>query len=249
MAIYNSDLFKLISNREDSILINFLDMSVIRFIQTVFEYILILILNLPIPVYMSLVRIIITNLPGLPNIIGCYLRGLYYKPRLKKMGKNVIIEQGAVFCHPKQVELDDFAFIDKYVTIAAKTAKVGKRVHIAPYSFITGGGDFIIEDYACIANHSSIVTSTESLKPGTRSSGPMIPKTQRDVIRGKVHIKKDAFIGTKATILTNVTIGEGSVVGAGVVMGKDTEPWKIYVMEGGKPRILKDRARLDLEDL
>jgi acetyltransferase-like isoleucine patch superfamily enzyme len=77
----------------------------------------------------------------------------------------------------------------------------------------------------------------------------MIPKTQRDVIRGKVHIKKDAFIGTKATILTNVTIGEGSVVGAGVVMGKDTEPWKIYVMEGGKPRILKDRARLDLEDL
>lgn len=249
MALFDSNLIKLLNNKDDSFVIKLLDNFIIKLIQTIFEYLLILIINLPIPIYATIIKMIITNLPGLPSIPGCYLRALYYKPRLKKMGKNVIIEQGAILSHPKGMELSDFAYIDKYVTIASKTAKVGRRVHIAPYSFVTGGGDFIIEDFACIANHSSIVTSTETLKPGTRSSGPMITKSQRDVIRGKVHIKKDAFIGTKATILTNVTIAEGSVIGAGVVIGKDTEPWKIYVTEGGKPKVIKDRKKLELEDI
>ena len=249
MPIYNFELIQLITGKEKSFIIELFKNRIVISIQFIFELLFIFIINIPIPIYATIIKMIITNLPGLPSIPGCYLRALYYKPRLKKMGKNVIIEQGAILSYPKGLELSDFAYIDKYVTIAAKTAKVGRRVHIAPYSFITGGGDFIIEDFACIANHSSVVTSTETLKPGTRSSGPMIPKSQRDVIRGKVHIKKDAFIGTKATILTNVTIAEGSVIGAGVVMSKDSEPWKIYVTEGGKPKIIKDRKMLELEDI
>ena len=77
----------------------------------------------------------------------------------------------------------------------------------------------------------------------------MVHHTQRDVLRGFVKIKKDAFIGTRATILTNVTIDEGSVVGAGVVISKDTEPWSIYVSGGGKPVIIKERTKLNLPDL
>jgi carbonic anhydrase/acetyltransferase-like protein (isoleucine patch superfamily) len=244
--IYDNGLAELKNSKLLSLI---LKPKIFRVILTFFEIIVMLIINLPIPIYHSLMKTIITYLPGLPSMSGCYLRALYYKPRLKRMGKNVFIEQGAILSHPKSIELDDFAYIDRYVTIASNNTKIGKRVHIAPYTIITGGGDFTIEDYACIANHSSIITSTETLKPGTRSSGPMIPSSQRDVIRGSVTIKKDVFVGTRATILTNVTLGEGCVIAAGAVITKDTEPWKIYASEGRKAKIIKNREILNLEDI
>lgn len=246
MIIYDYRLFELNENR---FLTKLFKIRLFGILFYFFEIIIIIILNLPIPIYSTLVKVLITALPGLPSKTGCFLRACYYKPRLKKMGKNVIIEQGALLLNTKDMELDDFSYIDKYVIIASNLTKVGKRVHIAPYSFITGGGDFEIDDYACIANHSSIITSTETLKSGTRASGPMIPKSQRNVVRGFVKIKKDAFIGTKATILTNVTINEGSVVGVGSTITKDTEAWTIYISEGMKVKKLKNRSELKLEDI
>ena len=121
----------------------------------------------------------------------------------------------------------------------SRSAIVGRRVHIAPRVFVSGGGDFEIEDYACIATNSNIITSTEVLKNGARCSGPMVSADQRNVFRGKVLIKKDAFIGANATILPGVTIAEGSVVGAGVTIAKNSEPWSIYV--SGKPEMIGKR--------
>lgn len=249
MALFDERLLILTGSNEGSSAVRLLRNPVVRLLQTGIEIVLGIIINLPIPIYNIFVRLLADNAPGLPSIWGCYLRALYYKPRLKRMGKNVIIEQRAVFSYPREVELSDFSYIDKNVIIASKTAMVGKRVHIAPFCIITGGGDFVIEDYACISNHSSVITSTETLKSGTRSSGPMIPSFQRDVLRGSVHIKKDAFIGTKATILTNVVVEEGSVVGAGLVLTKNTEPWGVYVLEGGRAKMIRSRERLDLDDI
>ncbi|MFC3119462.1 hypothetical protein ACFOHS_19415 [Jhaorihella thermophila] len=44
-----------------------------------------------------------------------------------------------------------------------------------------------------------------------------------------MHIGKDAFVGAHALLLTNVRVGEGSVVGGGAVISRDTEPWSINV--------------------
>ncbi len=249
MSLYNEEMIALITGKDDSLLIKIFKNPLFKILQTSLEVVMLILLNLPIPIYSTFIKMLMNNLPGLPNISGCYLRSLYYKPKLKKMGKNVIIEQYAILSHPKNIELSDFSFIDKYVMIASASAKIGRRVHIAPNTIITGGGDFIIDDYAGISNGCSIITATETLKDGTRASGPMIPKSQRDVLRGFVHIKKDAFLGTKAVVMTNVTVAEGSVIGSGVIMNKSTEPWKIYVSEGGKPKILRDRKELFLEDI
>jgi acetyltransferase-like isoleucine patch superfamily enzyme len=125
------------------------------------------------------------------------------------------------------------------VMFMSRTVKVGRRVHIAPNVFVSGGGDFEIEDYACIATKSSIITSTEVLKDGARCSGPMVSSDQRNVLRGKVLIKRDAFIGAAATILPNVVVEEGSVIAAGVTLAKSTEPWGIYV--GAKSQRIAQR--------
>ncbi len=211
-----------------------------------FERICGFVLALPIPIYSTLVRMFVTAIPGLPTFAGMYIRSLYYRIVLKRMESNVFIDQNVFFAFPKEVELDEFSYIDKGVTLMANTCKVGKRVHIAPRVIITGGGDFEIEDYACIATGSNIITSTEVLKDGARCSGPMVEPEQRNVLRGRVLIQKDAFIGTNVTILPNVTVAQGSVAGANVVLSKSTEPWMIYV--GAKTLKLAERERVKWGD-
>ena len=49
---------------------------------------------------------------------------------------------------------------------------------------------------------------------------------------GGVKIEDDCWIGAGAIILNGITIGKGSVVGAGAVVTKDIEP---YTIVGGNP--------------
>lgn len=46
--------------------------------------------------------------------------------------------------------------------------------------------------------------------------------------KGKITIKKDAWIGTGAVILPDITIGEGSVIGANSVVIRDVPPHTVY---------------------
>ncbi len=214
-----------------------------RFGLGIFEKIATLVLCLPIPVYSWLVYFWVTNSRGLPHFFGMYLRGLYYRRKLGRMESNVFIDQGVFFAFPKTVELSEFSYIDKNVIIMSKTTRVGRRVHIAPRVFVSGGGDFEIEDYACIATNSNIITSTEVLKNGARCSGPMVSADQRNVLRSRVRILKDAFIGANVTILPGVTVAIGSVAGAGITLAKDTEPWGIYVGMRAERRSSRDPVR------
>jgi acetyltransferase-like isoleucine patch superfamily enzyme len=50
--------------------------------------------------------------------------------------------------------------------------------------------------------------------------------------KGSIIVASDAWIGTGAVILPNVTIGEGAVVGANSVVTKDVAP---YTVVGGVP--------------
>ena len=57
-----------------------------------------------------------------------------------------------------------------------------------------------------------------------------------------MHIGEDVFIGAKSIILPGLQLGKGSVIGAGSVLTKDTDEWKIY---GGNPACyLKDRTNV-----
>ena len=55
-----------------------------------------------------------------------------------------------------------------------------------------------------------------------------------------LYIEDDVFIGAKAIILPGLKIKNGSVIGAGSVLTKDTEPYGIY---GGNPaKFIKRRV-------
>jgi maltose O-acetyltransferase len=58
--------------------------------------------------------------------------------------------------------------------------------------------------------------------------------------RRAVIVEDDVWIGTRAIILPGVTLGKGSIVGAGSVVTRDVAP---YAIVGGAPaRPLKSRA-------
>lgn len=65
-------------------------------------------------------------------------------------------------------------------------------------------------------------------------------KPGRNFRYGEVKIEKDVFIGCNSIICNSVTIGEGSIVGAGSVVTKDIPPYQVW---GGNPaHYIKDRA-------
>lgn len=58
-------------------------------------------------------------------------------------------------------------------------------------------------------------------------------------VNGRTIIKKNAFLGMNVIVLPGVTIGEGSIVGAGCVIAKDVPSYSVIV--GARPRIIKQK--------
>lgn len=89
-------------------------------------------------------------------------------------------------------------------------------------------GPVCIGKRVTVAQHAYLCNGTHDL------SDPRLP-----LLVGEMHIHDDVFVGAKALILPGITVKEGCVVGAGAVLTKDTDAWKVY---GGNPaRCLKHR--------
>ena len=119
--------------------------------------------------------------------------------------------------------------IDESVTVFTpfqinygKHTKIGKNVFINfDCTFLDLGG-ITIEDNVMLAPKVSLLSEGH----------PISSKDRQTLTTGKIHIKKNAWIGANATILQGVTIGENSIVAAGSVVSKDVEPNTIV---GGVP--------------
>jgi acetyltransferase-like isoleucine patch superfamily enzyme len=242
-----------ISNFTHKFVVFLLEKRCIVKIIIIFESFLGIVLNLRVPVYSSVIKFTAENLEGLPRFYGCYFRSLYYSKKLKALNSNVIIEKGVYFQYPSNVVLSEFSFIDRNVHLMSENTFVGRRVHLAPFVFVSGGGTFEIHDYACMAMGACAITSSESLRQNTRSSGPMVPFHQRDVIKGSVIIKKDAFISVGVKLLTNTVVEEGVVIAANTVSPFKSEQWNIYSNVDSSKRLVrskkvKRRTPLKLDD-
>ena len=162
--------------------------------------------------------------------------------KLKSLGANVTIYEFAKIVNTHVVEvgegtqIDDFTFINGGLGIV-----LGKFNHIASFVSIIGGGELVTEDYAGISCGSRIVTGTQGYGDGKRMS-PLIPEDQQQIIRGRVVLKKDSFLGSNVVVHPNITIGEGAIIGSGAVVVRDVEPWTINV--GVPARVVGERPRV-----
>ncbi|MEN2399352.1 sugar O-acetyltransferase [Flavobacterium sp. MC2016-06] len=92
-----------------------------------------------------------------------------------------------------------------------KNLNIGKNIFINfDCTFLALGG-ITIEDNVLIGPKVSLLSEGHPINPSERQS----------LVPGKIHIKKNAWIGANAIILPGVTIGENAIVAAGAVVSKD----------------------------
>src|SRR5277367_4131285 len=104
-------------------------------------------------------------------------------------------------------EVGDGTKIGAFVEIQ-KNAKVGKNCKISSHSFVCEG--VLIEDNVFIGHGVTFINDT--FPRATTDDGAL--QTEADWKVEATVIKKGASIGSGATILCNVTIGEHAIVGA-----------------------------------
>jgi acetyltransferase-like isoleucine patch superfamily enzyme len=113
-----------------------------------------------------------------------------------------------------------------------KNAKVGARCKISSHSFICEG--VTIEDEVFIGHG---VMFTNDIYPGAVNPDGT-PQTEADWEVVETVVRKRAAIGSNATILAGVTIGESALVGAGAVVTSDVPAFAIVA--GVPARVLGD---------
>jgi acetyltransferase-like isoleucine patch superfamily enzyme len=130
------------------------------------------------------------------------------------LGSNVRLSK---FINLYGCEIGDDTKIGAFVEIQ-KNATVGKRCKISSHTFICEG--VVIEDNVFIGHG---VTFTNDIYPrATAADGAL--QTEADWKVEPTVIRKGASVGSGATILCNITIGENAIVGAGSVVTKNVPP-------------------------
>jgi len=177
------------------------------------------------------------------NIQGYELMGDNVRDKLKKCGVGVKINPLSKMVKPEVIELDDYCRICDFVFIwGGLGVRVGKYTDIQPHVTIWGGGEIVIGDYVSVAVGTVLLTAVYSHKEGLRMVDHL-PEGQTKTLFGKLVIKNDAYIGANCTIMPDVTIGEGAIIGAGSFVNKNVEPWSINVGSpckkiGERPKVL-----------
>jgi len=144
-----------------------------------------------------------------------------------KLGKNVKIFS---FVNLYGCEIGDNTKIGTFVEVQKK-AFIGRNCKISSHTFICEGVH--IEDNVFVGHN---VTFINDLYPRAATSEGKL-QTDEDWEVVPTFVKKGASIGSSATILAGVTIGEKAIVGAGAVVTKDVPPYS--VVAGNPARILR----------
>jgi acetyltransferase-like isoleucine patch superfamily enzyme len=144
-----------------------------------------------------------------------------------RLGENVKI---FAFVNLYGCEIGDDSRVGTFVEIQ-KGAKIGKRVKISSHSFICEG--VTIEDEVFIGH--GVMFINDKYPRATNQGGGLQSDADWECI--PTLIKRGASIGSNATILCGVTVGEGAIVGAGSVVTHNIPAWTLVA--GNPARILR----------
>ena len=151
------------------------------------------------------------------------MRRAIWRAVARQFGHGVRIGTGVGFKHLETFEIGDRVFIGAHSYIQGRfegTCRIGNNVWIGPQSYFDAR-NLILEDYVGWGPGAKVLGSTHTALPID------IPIIQTNLEIALVTVKMGADIGMNAAILPGVTIGEGSIVGAGAVVTKDVPPYAI----------------------
>ncbi|WP_340122706.1 acyltransferase [Methylobacter svalbardensis] len=153
--------------------------------------------------------------------------------------EDVVLGEGVAIYHPQLVNLygctiGEDSKIGTFVEIQ-KGVSVGARCKISSHTFICEGVD--IEDGVFVGH--GVMFTNDVYPKAVNAEGDLQTEADWQVIRTRV--KAHASIGSNATILCGITIGEGALIGAGAVVTRDVPD---YAIVAGVPARVVGDARI-----
>ncbi|MUL35823.1 hypothetical protein BWI75_05515 [Gloeocapsopsis sp. AAB1 = 1H9] len=204
-------------------------------------------------------EVVVTTLVGwVPLSLGKSLRGLVYHSIFAQFGNAVQIKSGVELIHTSRIAIGNKVRIDRGVSlrnegqnsriwlgnsvkldlgVIIKThsdseIEIGDCTYIGPYTCLSGKYIKIGKDCR-IASHLGIYANNHTFTdPNCKI------KEQGNSYQGIV-IEDDCWLGSGVRIVDGVTVGQGSVIGAGAVVTKDIPPYSIAV--GVPAKVIKSR--------
>lgn len=161
-----------------------------------------------------------------------------WRNRQLALGRRVKIDPRAFIARGGEVTLKDEAVIRAGAMLLPSGGfiRLGRLSSINHYAVINGQGGVSIGDKVMIAAFASLFAANHSF------ADPNLPMQDQGMnTRGGIVIEDDVWIGTHAVILDGVTIGTGSVVGAGAVVTRSVPPFS--VVTGVPARVVRQRER------
>lgn len=187
---------------------------------------------------------------SVPGAAGYVLRKLLFLPLLKQAGTGVQLGRSVSIRHPGKITIGDRTAIDDGCLLDARGVtrggfSIGADVLIArgvSLASKTDHGFIEIGDH-CTIGKDCIFSSTGGIRLGKwvgladtcylgggryRTDRTDVPMMKQELYtQGAVVIEDDCWIGTGVRILDGVTIGRGTIIGAGAVVRQDVPPFTV----------------------
>ncbi len=163
------------------------------------------------------------------------MRRVIWRALARKVGHGLSVGSGVGFKHMETFEIGAGVFIGAQAYIQGRIngrCVIGDHVWIGPQCYFDAR-DLVIEEYVGWGPGARVLGSTHVGMPVD------IPIIQTDLEIKPVKVESWADIGVNAVILPGVTVGKGSVVGAGAVVTADVPPFA--VVAGVPARFLRWR--------
>ncbi len=183
-----------------------------------------------------------------PTILGTYVRPMVYGPLFGSIGKGCLFERSVRVEVPSRVFVGDRVILGQNCWISAggnegeirfgrdtfvahsSTLRgeggritIGNHVQVSRNCYINGAGGVEIGDDSMLGPN-TVIVSVNHLHDRID-----LPIRKQGVAKAKVVIENDVWLGANTSIMPGVTIGKGSVIGAGAVVTKDIPAFTLAV--------------------
>jgi acetyltransferase-like isoleucine patch superfamily enzyme len=163
------------------------------------------------------------------------MRAAIFAAAARRAGLGLKVGSGVGFKHLDTFEIGDGVFIGAQSYLQGRfdgLCAIGARTWIGPQSYFDAR-NLIIEEQVGWGPGAKVLGSTHTALPIN------VPIIQTDLEIKPVRIEAWADVGTGAVILPGVTVGRGSIIGAGAVVTQDVPPFSIAA--GVPARVLRSR--------
>ncbi|MBF2088351.1 MAG: acyltransferase [Synechococcales cyanobacterium K44_A2020_017] len=197
----------------------------------------------------------------LPTPIGAIIRNGVYRNLFPKLGDSVYIRPDVQFIGTRYIKIGDRVQIEKGAFIKSNSNPIcfEQGVHIERGVNITAFGNYYHSDgitigestlvgpYVCMAGPGFIKIGTKCLLASHVSiyaNNHVFEDLEQPIVdqpldyKGIV-IEDNCWLGTGVRVVDGVTIGHGSVIGAGAVVTRDIPPYSVAV--GVPAKVIKTR--------